>query len=262
MPKKLDAKGVRSAMKYGMTREAIIEKYGLKNIEDEIRKIYPHDYEAILSQIDKKADKRKSAKKRKESDAINDRMKEADEEMSKVKTEPELLKEQQTNLESLIEKTKQELEQQKAILESAEKNQNETEKEIAKIRTELESMCKQYALIAETIEKLHNDISATEAKLSGAEAKYEDVKARITALTKIIIEVNATNQITSGAKLNFTGYNTKLIELATREELMSISFGEVTMLAKLITAIESLGGKEKVDVKFESKRLAEIYANI
>lgn len=262
----LDKKGIQNAIKFGMSREEIAKEYGLECIEDAIKKIYPHNYIDILRKIDRNTDKRKSAKRQSEIAIIKEKIKEGEEEVAIInqepKTELEKLEEQKRELENKIDKTKKSHEEQLTELADTEKLQSDKATKIDALRKTLEEECLAYAMRSEKIEEMHKKALETESELAALKTKLEGIATKITTLTKVIIEITASNKIIAwDTQLDYTGYETKLFELATCDDLIKVSFGAVTTLAKILVAVEKIG-KEKVILKFESKKLKELYEKI
>ena len=262
----LDKKGIQNAIKFGMSREQIAKQYGLECIDDAIKRIYPHNYIDMLRKIDKNTDKRKSAKRQSEIAIIREKLKEGEEEMAKTeqkpKTELEKLEEQKRKVENTIIKTEIDLETQLTELADTEKLQSDKATKIDALRKALEEECHAYAMRAEKIEEMHKKALETESELAALKTKLEGIATKITTLTKVIIEITASNKIIAwDTQLDYTGYETKLFELATCDDLIKVSFGAVTTLAKILVAVEKIG-KEKVILKFESKKLKELYEKI
>ncbi len=259
----LDKKGIQSAIKFGMSREEIAKKYGLDSIEEAIKRIYPYNYIDILRKIDAKKDKRKSAKRQSENAAIQDRFEEAEmpiEEPEAEKTESEQLEEERNKLEAYIKDTELKLERQTTDLAEFEKAQNEVLEEIAVLRIKLKNKCTEYESFTEKAAAASALSKKTESELNEAMEKLKEIDAKIMSITKISITINAANEITSETELDFTGYETIFIDLVQSERLMNMSVGSVTALAKIISAVKKIG-KEKVEVKFESKKLNDLFDN-
>lgn len=263
----LDTKGIQNAIKFGMSREEIAKEYGLECIEDEIKKIYPHDYNEWLRKIDRNTDKRKSAKRQSETAIIKEKIKEGEEEMANIsqepKTELERLEEQKRELENKINEIEKRHEAQLTEFDNAIKLHSDKEAEYDKLLKTLKKEGVACAKRREELEKMDGKIVKTESEIARTKARLEGINARITSLTKkVIIEITASNRIiTWDTQLDYTGYETKLLELATRDDLMKVNFGTVTTLAKILVAVEKIG-REKVILKFESKKLKELYETI
>lgn len=258
----LDKKGIQNAIKFGMSREQIAKQYGLECIDDAIKRIYPHNYIDILRKIDKNTDKRKSAKRQSQEERIKDKLRDAEEipieEPEAEKTESEQLEEERNKLEAYIKDTELKLERQTTNLAKFEKAQNEVLEEIAALRIKLKNKCTEYESFTEKAAAAFALSKKTESELNEAMEKLKEIDTKIMSITKISITVNVANEIASETELDFTGYETIFIDLVQSERLMNMSVASVTTLAKTISAVKKIG-KEQVEVKFESKKLKELF---